>query len=51
MVRLVEACDLLLLGAPVNIQGISGTIREKREALERITLKLEVLNPHQTFVL
>ena len=42
---------LSLLGAPVDIQGIPGTINEKREALERMTSKLEVLNPHQTFVL
>ena len=50
-VRVVEACDLSLLGAPVDIQGIPGTIHEKREALERMTSKLEVLNPHQAFVL
>ena len=50
-VRVVEACDLSLLGAPVDIQGITGTINEKREALERMTSKLEVLNPHQAFVL
>ena len=48
-VRVVEACDLL--GAPVDIQGIPGTINEKREALQRMTSKLEVLNPHQAFVL
>ena len=48
-VRVVEACDLSLLGAPVDIQGIPGTINEKREALERMTSKLEVLNPHQAF--
>ena len=50
-VRVVEACDLSLLGAPVDIRGIPGTINEKREALERMTSKLEVLNPHQAFVL
>ena len=50
-VRVVEACDLSLLGAPVDIQGILGTTNEKREALERMTSKLEVLNPHQAFVL
>ena len=50
-VRVVEACDLSLLGALVDIQGIPGTIHEKREALERMTSKLEVLNPHQAFVL
>ena len=50
-VRVVEACDLSLLGAPLDIQGILGTIREKREALERITSKLEVLNPNRAFVL
>ena len=49
-VRVVEACDLSLLGAPVDIQGITGTINEKREALERMTSKLEVLNLHQAFV-
>ena len=49
--RVVEACDLSLLGAPVAIQGIPGTIREKREALEKMTSKLEVLSPHQAFVL
>ena len=50
-VRVVEACDLSLLGAPVDIQGIPGTINGKREALERMTSKLEVLDPHQAFVL
>ena len=35
----------------MDIQGISGTIHEKREALERMTSKLKVLNPHQAFVL
>ena len=48
-VKVVEACDLSLLGALVDIQGIPGTINEKREALERKTSKLEVLNPHQAF--
>ena len=50
-VRVVEACDLSLLGATVDIQGIPGTIHEKREVLERMTSKLKVLNPHQAFVL
>ena len=50
-VRVVEACDFSLLGAPVNIQGIPGTINEKMEALERMTSKVEVLNLHQAFVL
>ena len=50
-VSVVEACDLSLLGAPVDIQGIPGNVNEKREALERMTSKLEVLNPHQAFVL
>ena len=50
-VRVVEECDLSLLGAPVDIQGIPGTINEKREALGRMTSKLEMLNPHQAFVL
>ena len=40
---------LSLLGAPVDIQGIPGIIRKKREELERMTSKLEVLNTHQTF--
>ena len=50
-VRVVEACDLSLLGASVDVQGIPGAIHEKREAIERMTSKLEVLNPHQGFVL
>ena len=33
------------------MQGIPGTINEKREALKRMTSKLEVLNIHQAFVL
>ena len=48
-VRVVEVYDVSQLGAPVDIQGIPGTINEKREALERMTSKLE--NPHQAFVL
>ena len=47
--RVVEARDLSLLRARVDIQCIPGTINEKREALERMAL--EVLNPHQAFVL
>ena len=43
--------SLSLLGAPVDIQGIPGTIHKKREALERMTSKLEVLKPHQAFAL
>ena len=35
----------------MDIQGIPGTINEKREAHERMTSKLEVLNPHQALVL
>ena len=35
----------------MDIQGIPVTIHEKREALERRTSKLEVLNSHQSFVL
>ena len=51
VVREVEVCDLSLLGAPVTIQGILGTIHEKREALVRMTSELKLLNPHQAFVL
>ena len=50
-VRVIEACYLSLLRAPVYIQGIPGTIHEGREALERMTSKFEVLNPHQAFIL
>ena len=39
------------MGAPVDIQGIPGTTNEKREALEKMKSKLEVLNPHQAFAL
>ena len=35
----------------MDIQGIPGTIHEKRKALKRMTSKLEVLNPHQAFSL
>ena len=48
MVRVVEKCYLSLLGAPVVI---SGSICEKREELERMTSKLDVMNPPQAFVL
>ena len=48
-VRVVEACDLSLLGTSVDRQGIPGIINEKREALKRMTSELEVLNPHQAF--
>ena len=47
--RVVEARDLSLLGTPANIQGILGTIHEKRGVLEGMPSKLEVLKPHQTF--
>ena len=50
-VRVVEVCNLSLLGSPVDIQGIPGTIHGKREALERMTSNLKVLNPHQAFAL
>ena len=35
----------------MDIQGIPGAIHEKSEALERMTSKLDGLNPHQAFVL
>ena len=35
----------------MDMQGIPETKREKREALERMTSKLEPLNLHQAFVL
>ena len=47
----VEACVLSLLGDAVEIQGIQRIINEKRETLERMTSKLEMLNLHQAFVL
>ena len=50
-ILVVEACDLSLLGGPVDTQGTPRTIHEMIEALERMTSKLEVLNPHQAFVL
>ena len=50
-VRGVETCDLSLLGAPVDIKVIPGTINEKRKTLVRMTSNLEVLDPHQAFVL
>ena len=34
-VRVVEECDLSLVGDQVDIQGIPGTIHEKNEALKR----------------
>ena len=34
----------------MDIQGIPGTIHEKREVLERMAPMLEVLNPYQAFV-
>ena len=49
MVGAIEALELSLLGAPVDIQVIMGAIFEKREALERMKSKLEVLNPLQAF--
>ena len=36
-VRVVEACDISLLGAPVDIQGIPGTMHVKKELLEKMT--------------
>ena len=50
-VRALEACDFSLLGSPVDIQGILRIINEKMETVERMTSKLEGLNPHQAFVL
>ena len=49
VVRVVEACELSLLGAPVDIQGIPENVNEKKEALERMTSQLEMLNPYQAF--
>ena len=46
-----EIPHFALQTAPVDIQSIAGTIYEKREALERMTYNLEVLNSHQSFIL
>ena len=48
-VMVVEEWDLLPLGAPLVMKGISRTIREKREVLVRMS-KSELLNHHQAFV-
>ena len=50
-IRGVEKCDLSLLGALVDIQGMPRSIHDKKKALERMMSKLEGLNPHQAFVL
>ena len=49
-VRVVRR-ELALLGAPVTQDGVVGAIRDKREALERMISRLEVLDAHQAFVL
>ena len=50
-VKVVGAHHLSLLGAPLDLHGIPGILREKKEALDLMTSKLELLERHQAFVL
>ena len=50
-VRVVSADDCTLLGAPIAAQGISGTLLDRREDLDRLISRLEVCDNHQAFIL
>ena len=47
----MEVKDATLLGAPLSGDGVSKAILEKRDDLERITSRLQLIENHQAFVL
>ena len=50
-VKVIRGSDLTLLGAPLGVDRIPGILLEKKEGLDRMTDKLELLERHQAFVL
>lgn len=50
-IKVVQRSVLSLLGAPLDQNSIPGTLLEKKESLDRMTTKLELLERHQAFVL
>lgn len=50
-VKVVQISDLSLLGAPLDQNRIPRILLEKKESLDRMTTKLELLERHQGFVL
>lgn len=50
-VKVVQTCNLSLLGAPLDQRGIPGSICDKKEGLDKMASKLELLDSHQAFVL
>ena len=43
--------DTVVLGSPIAPRGIRNEIMSKQEALKRMVSKLELIDPHQAFVL
>ena len=43
--------DTIVLGSPITSRGIRTEIESKLEALKRMVSKLELIDPHQAFIL
>ena len=50
-VKVIQGSDLTLLGSPLGVDCIPGVLLEKKERLDRMTDKLELLERHQAFAL
>jgi len=49
--KVVSVADSSLLGAPLSVDGVSAAVLEKREDLERLVSRLNLIENHQAFAL
>ena len=47
----MRAVDCTLLGAPLSEEGIVGILGDRREDLQRVVSRLDVIDNHQAFIL
>ena len=50
-VRIVPKEECCLLGAPLSVEGIPVALRTKTEELDKLISRLELVDPHEAFVL
>ena len=49
--KITSIDELIILGSPIADQGVQTEIKSKLEALKRMTSRLDLIDPHQAFVL
>ena len=49
--KITSIDESIILGSPIAPQGVRSEIKSKIDSLKRMTSKLEIIDPHQAFVL